>query len=59
MKTVTYKGRPQGLIRGLRKAGLMGLTFGKDAQQIQRILDKEAKRTEVIRILNIGRGGTA
>lgn len=54
---VSFRGTPDALLRGLRKCVLAGYKLAEDQAKIQRILDREAKRAETMRILNISRRG--
>lgn len=55
--TLSYQGRPSALIRGLRKCAMAGLVLPRDQAKIQQVLDREAKRAETMRVLNIKAGG--
>lgn len=57
--SVGYHGKPEGLIRALRKCAMRGLDVARDADKIQRVMDREAKRAETMRILNAKSGGIA
>ena len=56
-KSVTFRGTPDALIRGLRKCAMRGLSLQTDRDKIQRVLDREAKRAETMRILGVARKG--
>ena len=56
---VTFRGFPDALLRGLRKCAMRGLSLTEDREKIQRVLDREARRAEVVRILNAKSGGIA
>lgn len=56
-KSVTFRGTPDALIRGLRKCAMRGLSLTEDREKIQRVLDMEARRAETTRILRVARKG--
>ncbi|HHW26221.1 MAG TPA: hypothetical protein GXX23_02645 [Firmicutes bacterium] len=55
--SVTFRGTPNALTRALRKCAMRGLSLPADRDKVQRVLDREAKRAETMRILNISRRG--
>ncbi len=54
---VTFRGFPDALLRGLRKCAMRGLSLTEDREKIQRVLDREARRAETMRILGVARKG--
>jgi hypothetical protein len=57
--SVTFRGTPNALTRALRKCAMRGLSLPADRDKVQRVLDREAKRAETMRILNAKSGGIA
>lgn len=56
---VQFRGDARTLPRALLECGMRGWTLADDAEKIQRFLDREARRSETMRILNVNRGGIA
>lgn len=55
--SVNYRGTPDGLLRALRKCAMAGYSLPGDQDKIQRTLDREAKRAEVARVLQVSKSG--
>lgn len=55
--SVAFRGSPEALLRGLRKCAMRGLSLTEDREKIQRVLDREARRAETMRILGVARKG--
>lgn len=57
--SVAFRGSPEALLRGLRKCAMRGLSLQTDREKVQRVLDREARRAETMRILTVKKGGIA